>query len=209
MNTTQVGKLHIITDTGTQQKFSHFDLTKMAFEAGAHVVQYRRKGSLKRRDLAEVKKITRLPRHSFQKWVVNDHVELAKNVSADGVHLGKEDMEVEEARKILPESRIIGATIHSLSELEEIKGKPITYIGVGPVYGTTSKKMKLPPLGIEKFREICSSSPIPVIAIGSIQLNNVREVMAAGAHGVAILSAFCKAKNPKKCVQEFLQILGN
>jgi thiamine-phosphate pyrophosphorylase len=200
-------QIHVLTDTYIQQRFSHLELTRMALDGGADVVQYRHKGYQPLVDAPELQAIAQLPKLPHQRWIINDDPNLAQTIGADGVHIGTTDAPPLLAREILGPQALIGATVHSLNELYALKGQPINYIGVGPVFGTQSKATGLPPLGLARLAEICQQSTWPVIAIGSINRQNAREVIAAGASGIAVLSDICCAENPQKAVAEFRAIL--
>lgn len=198
--------IHILTDTVIQQRWTHLQLAQMALEGGADVVQIRTKND--KLTPEEYSAIFSLQRKPNQKIILNDDVESANRFGADGAHVGREDMPVSAARKLLGDSKILGATVHSLAELENLRNSEVDYIGVGPVFGTSSKNTNLPALGLEGLREICEKSPWPVIAIGNVNLQNAAAVMKAGAAGVAVLSAFCLADDPVEVARQFRKILG-
>ena len=200
--------LHIITDTVLQQKFSHAELARMAWEGGADVVQFREKRFHAYHRLRLAEEIAALPRQKKQKLIINDFPQIAALSGADGVHLGSSDWEPEKARIFLGDKAIIGATVHNENELIALEGTHIDYIGVGPVFGTKSKDTGLPELSLKGLEAICKKSTWPVIAIGSVTLENVKEVIAAGAWGVAVLSHFCLAENPVDVAKKFREILG-
>lgn len=202
-----MGYLHIITNTVLQSRFSHFELARMAFAGGADVVQYRNKNYQVDRDLAELLAIAALPRAPHQQLIINDDPALAAQVDAQGVHVGLDDPEVDLARALLPPQAVVGATVHFPHEWEAVRGKKIDYIGVGPVYGTQSKDVGLPPLGLKGLAEICKMATVPVIGIGSIRRANTLEVLQAGAAGVAVLSEFCLAEDPEQTARDFRKIL--
>lgn len=197
----------MITDTVLQQRHTHLELAEMAWACGPCAVQYRQKHWLRDRDLHELRRISETARAGRHCLIINDRTDLAFELQVQGVHLGQGDGDPTAAAKLLGPEAIIGATVHSMAELEALKGLPIHYIGVGPVYGTRSKETGLPDLGLDGLAEIAAASPWPVIAIGGIEERNVPEVLRAGAHGVAILSAFCVAKNPKDVATRFLTML--
>lgn len=180
----------------------------MAFAGGAQFVQYRKKDFDRRKDLQNLHRLADLAGSIGRTLIINDDISLALEVGAQGVHLGKEDGSPQKARLLLGPDAVIGATVHSLEELDAIREMPVDYIGVGPVFGTRSKNTSLPDLGLQHLVTICAASPFPVVGIGSIDANNVHQVIQAGAHGVAVLSAFCLAPDPEKFVQDFLHILA-
>lgn len=200
--------LHLITDTTVQDKYSHFHLAAMAFAGGARFVQYRNKGFDRSNDLAPLANLAMMARMMGRILIINDDVDLALEVGAQGVHLGIEDGSPQKARELMGPQAIIGATVHNFNELEALEGMHIDYIGVGPVYGTRSKSTGLPDLGLDNLRAICQASTFPVIGIGGITAQNALPVLEAGAQGVAILSAFCKAPEPKQFVKDILQIFS-
>jgi thiamine-phosphate pyrophosphorylase len=199
-----IPRLHIITDTTVQQRYSHLALAEMAWAAGKCVVQYRNKQFSADQHLAEAQAIADLARETGNWLIVNDNVTLARGLNVQGIHLGQGDCDPRDAAELLGPGVCIGATVHSHTELDALRGAPIHYIGVGPVYGTQSKATGLPNLGLDGLAAICAASPWPVIAIGSIGLAQVDEVMAAGAHGIAVISAFCLSPNPQNVAAAFL-----
>lgn len=200
------GKLHIITDVVVQHRFDAVALAAMAFSGGADVVQYREKKKTVEEMSLELSHIMAQPRAPHQKVIVNDHLSLAP--LAHGIHLGAEDMPPAEARKALGDEAIIGATVHNMDELRALLGTQIDYIGVGPVFGTSSKLTGLPPLGLDGLALICEASPWPVIAIGSITPALTPDVLSAGAYGIAVISAFCSAHDPEKVAAQLAEILA-
>ena len=204
----QTPRLHILTDTSIQHRYSHLQLAEMAWAAGECVVQYRQKDFLAKRDLAELQVLARTAHHQGHRLIINDDVDVAFELGVQGVHLGQGDGDPFAAKAMLGPNAIVGATVHSLAELDLLMGAPIDYIGVGPVFGTLSKATGLPDLGLDELAVICAASPWPVIAIGGIGLMQVEVVLAAGAHGVAVLSAFCLAQNPQEVAAAFMEKLG-
>lgn len=203
-----VPRLHIITDTASQGRFSHLELAQQAWAAGACAVQYRQKNYQPARDLVGLRSLADVARGEGHCLIVNDRMDLAFELGAAGVHLGQGDGDPRAAAALLGPQAIVGATVHNLAELRALAGAPIHYIGVGPVFGTQSKATGLPDLGLEGLAALCAASPWPVIAIGGIGLAHVEAVMAAGAHGVAVISAFCLASNPQDVAAAFWAQLG-
>jgi thiamine-phosphate pyrophosphorylase len=199
----------VITDTATQRRYSHLQLADLAWTAGSCAVQYRQKAFSNAVDLPELKTLVAIAHERGQCLVINDRVDLAFDLGAAGVHLGQGDGDPRAAAQLLGPQAIVGATVHSLAELDALAGAPIHYIGVGPVFGTSSKATGLPDLGLDGLAAICAASPWPVIAIGGITLAHVAEVLAAGAHGVAVISAFCLASDPQSIARGFLEKLGH
>jgi thiamine-phosphate pyrophosphorylase len=203
-----LAKLHLLTDTHLQHRYTHLELALMAAQAGADAVQYREKVLSPAQQTDEVRAIiAQLPAGSTTRIIVNDHVQVALEAQAHGVHVGLEDMPAHKALQLLPAGSIVGATVHNVQELEALADLPISYIGVGPVFGTTSKDTGLPPLGLAGLQQLCNLSPFPVIAIGSITAARVPQVMDVGAYGVAILSEFCLAPHPADAATALLRAM--
>ncbi|MCS6896039.1 MAG: thiamine phosphate synthase [Bacteroidia bacterium] len=204
-----IGRIHIITDTEIQSRYSHADLVALALQGGAPTIQYRHKAFKREYDLSELYEIVRLVRAHQSQLIVNDYVDIAIEVQADGVHLGEEDMPLEEAFRRLPPSMMVGATVHSLERYGEIRHFPIAYVGVGSVFATNTKSPKTPPLGIEGLRSFVESISHPVIAIGGITPERAKMLFDAipGLYGVAVVSAFCQADDPVRTVRELLATL--
>lgn len=189
-------RLHLITDTGLQQRYSHLDLVRMAVAAGVDAVQIREKNWDATRHPEELAACIQAAQGSRTQIIVNDHVDAAAVAHAHGVHVGQGDAAPVTARAIMGAGAWVGATVHNLDELAAFAPQA-DYIGVGPVFGTRSKQLGLPPLGTDGLQEICNLSPVPVVAIGSIHESNVRAVFQAGAYGIALLSAFVLDPNPE------------
>lgn len=200
-------RLHLLTDTVLQRRFSHFELARMAFEAGAVAVQYRNKAFNPARDYADLEAIAQLAHRLGRLLIINDNPYLALQVGAGGVHLGRGDGSVAAARALLGPHVVIGATVHDAIELAALRGQGADYYGIGPVYGTRSKDTGLPPLGLDRLAELVRRADRPVIAIGSIDAARCAEVLATGAHGIAVISAYCMADDPKAAAHTLLQAL--
>ena len=199
----RIGRLHVITDEVLQDCFSHAELARFAAEGGADVIQYREKRPLATRELVETAAAVRDAINGAAGLIVNDRVDVAAVAGAD-VHLGRDDLDPAAARRLLGPGAVIGGTANSLEEARRVAAGPVDYIGVGPVYGTASKGDRAAPkLGLERLAEIAAAVDKPVIAIGGIQASNAAEIMAAGAHGLAVLSAVVCRADPRAAAAEF------
>lgn len=194
--------LCIITDTSVQKKYSHIELCRMAIKGGADMIQFRDK-NLSTSELAdtaiEMKKICSKAGVTF---IINDRVDVAMLSNADGVHLGKEDIPIREARKLLGKNKIIGGTAHNLREAIKAEKDGADYIGFGHVYQTGSKKKFTKPKGVNYLKKILNQINIPVIAIGGLGLSNIKEVLSTGVNGVAVIGSVVKSKNPTDTVRK-------
>jgi thiamine-phosphate pyrophosphorylase len=204
VKTSEPGRLHVITDESMQSRFTHLELGALAGAAGADVVQFREKRAWSTRDLLRTARALREKLSAGNtRLIVNDRTDVAAAAEADGVHLGKEDLEPAWARRLLGEGAMIGATANNIGRACVVARPPVDYVGVGPVFGTRSKADPAPMLGIERLRQIVEAVRLPVIAIGGITTDRVEEVLSTGAYGVAVLSAVSDAKDPGEEVARF------
>lgn len=206
-----IEKLHYITQE--MPGFTHSEMALRACEAGVKWVQLR----LKDKTESERRILARETKEICQKYgatfIVNDFVELAVEVGANGVHLGQEDMCPLEARKLLPQGMIIGATANTFEQVSILAKKQVDYMGVGPFRFTASKRKLSPVLGINGFRELlekCKDSgiSIPIIAIGGIQLTDIGSLIPLGVHGVALASAINQAAHPQQLIHKMSMMPG-
>lgn len=200
----QLGRLHVITDEVLQSRFSHAEVARLAIAGGADAVQYREKRLLLARELvAAAQGVSDACRVAGVTSIVDDRADVAMAVAASGVHVGSNDISAAVARRLLGDAFLIGGTANSLAEAKQVWATPIDYIGVGPVFGTSSKANPAPVMGLDTLARICSESPVPVIAIGNITPERVRAVLEAGAYGVAVLSGITCAPDPTVAAAEY------
>lgn len=192
----RIGRLCVITDTTVQNKFSHIELAKMAAKSGADIIQFRDKNLSTSGMLDTAIEIRNICRKAGVTFIVNDRVDIALLSDADGVHLGIEDIPIDEARKVLGRNKIIGGTAHNLREAINAERDGADYIGFGHIYKTSSKKKFSKPKGILYLKKIISNTKIPVMAIGGIGIGNIDEVISAGTHGVAVINSVVCSENP-------------
>ncbi|MYB21502.1 MAG: thiamine phosphate synthase [Chloroflexi bacterium] len=200
-----IGRLHVITDEVLQTRFSHVELAASASAGGADTIQYREKRPVSTKEMIRVAALMSLAcREHGATMLIDDRVDVAAAVGATAVHLGRDDLPPYVAREILGPEAIIGGTANSVEEAVKVAKQPVDYLGVGPVFGTTSKGYRAAPmLGLERFAEICSAVDLPVIGIGSITIERVADVLAAGAYGVAVLSAVVCQPDPEAACRAF------
>jgi len=197
-------KLYVISDTHIQNQFSHLELAHFAKQAGVSYFQYREKKFVNSIHFHELVKIRELLKNSNTKLIINDDLDLALEIQADGVHVGQEDLSLEVIfQKKLPLNFIVGATVHNEKELKQVSQYPIHYIGMGPIFGTQSKKMSLPPLGIDGLKKLLKQTQIPVFAIGNIQFDNYKFLQFLPLEGIVLLSAFVLSENPHQTLEQW------
>ena len=202
------GRLHVITDETVQSRYSHLELAILAAEGGADTVQFREKRTRTTRTLVDrARAMAEQVRERGARLLVNDRIDVAVAADADGAHLGPEDLEPTSARRLLGQRGVIGATANDLERALALEGAPIDYLGVGPIFGTSSKASPAATLGLEGLRRIAGAVSRPVIAIGNITPEHVGAVLEAGAHGVAVLSDVVCHARPAHRVRQFADAL--
>lgn len=179
---------YFITDEALSAAGIMSDVEK-AVAAGVAVVQYRNKTADTRRLYDEARRIRALCAGTGTRLVINDRIDIALAVDADGVHIGNEDMPYGEARRILGAGTIIGVTVHDVAEAVAAAGAGADYLGVSPIYATGTKADAGAPCGVETLAAIRRACAIPLVAIGGIGIDNVEEVIRAGADMVCAISA--------------------
>lgn len=202
-----IGRLHVLTDTELQSRFTHVELVRMAIKGGADTIQFRQKSGATREMIEICREAKKLCGDAAVTFIVNDRVDVAIASEADGVHLGQNDFPIPLARKLLGKTRIIGGSAVTLDEVKKCLSEGADYIGFGPVYPTTSKDDAGPVTGIALLEEAAKAVSIPIIAIGGVTVENTPEVIRAGAQGIAVISAVCCQENPEQATRELLQAL--
>jgi thiamine-phosphate pyrophosphorylase len=177
---------YFITDAGLSRAGNISDV-KNALAAGVEVVQYRDKQKSAEGMYEEALKLRKICRKAV--FLVNDRVDIALAVNADGVHLGQQDLPYGLARKLLGKKKIIGLTVHNIKEAGEAQRLGADYLGVSPIFSTTTKEDAGAPVGVALIKKIKERVSIPVIATGGINLSNAKEVSRAGADGLCSISA--------------------
>ncbi|MBI4759490.1 MAG: thiamine phosphate synthase [Chloroflexi bacterium] len=198
-------ELYVITDAKLSRGRSHREVIQAAIAGGATVVQYREKETGTRRMVEEGQELRALCRQMGVPFIVNDRLDVALAVEADGVHVGQDDMPAKLARKLLGSEKILGVSATNLAEAVQGEKDGADYLGVGPIYATGTKPDAAPPMGAAGLAEVVCHVSIPVIAIGGINANNVEEVIATGADGAAVISAIVSAEDIRATTQELLQ----
>jgi len=181
--------LYVITDQRISHGKTHLEVAEAVLAGGATVLQFRDKEMNETEAVEVCRKINKLTRKKGIPFIINDLIEVAKVVGADGVHLGQEDAPLDFARKILGKDKIIGISVETIEQAIIATEGGADYLGVGPIYPTATKVDAGEPLGLARIREIKKTVNLPLVAIGGINENNLEEVLKAGADGVAVISA--------------------
>lgn len=192
------------------ERYTYLDSARMALEGGCHWIQLRMK-NVSEDDVRPVAhQIQDLCKQHDAIFIIDDYVQLAKELEADGVHLGKNDMPVEEARQTLGEGFIIGGTANTFEDIERLYQAGADYIGCGPFRYTTTKQNLSPILGLEGYRDIIrrmneARMDLPIVAIGGITREDIPTLMQTGIQGIALSGTVLRADDP---VQEMRNILA-
>jgi thiamine-phosphate pyrophosphorylase len=197
--------VYLVTDDSYLNRDGFYQVVELALQNGVTLLQYRSKERSGREMLREAKLLRELTRKHDTPFIINDRLDIALAVDADGLHLGQEDLPLVVARKHLGK-KIIGVSATCYEEAQKAVLQGADYVGVGPVFPTLTKKDAKPPCGLTELQRLKSEFPqVPWVAIGGIDLNNVHEVIRAGADGAAIISAILGSDDPCGAVRRFAQ----
>lgn len=180
--------------------------TQVAVANGVTAVQLRSELAYDRRDwyhaalaLKEVLADTTVP------LLINDQVDVAMAVQADGVHVGQSDLPVDVVRKLIGTEKLVGLSVSNASQMQSVPWAQVDYLGIGPIYPTNSKGDAAPVLGVEQLQKLVQSKQCPAVAIGGINRSNITQVMQTGIDGVAVISAICAQPDVGAATQQLLQ----
>ena len=192
------------------ERYSHLDSVRIALEGGCRWIQLRMKEASPEDILPIAKEAMNLCWKYDATFIIDDYVELAKQIEADGVHLGKNDMPITEARKALGKDFIIGGTANTFEDIQMLYKAGANYIGCGPFRFTTTKKNLSPILGLEGYQQIISQMKennisLPLIAIGGITKKDIPSLMQTGIRGIALSGSILRAENPIEEMKEIIQ----
>ena len=182
-------------------RYTYFDSARMALEGGCRWIQLRMKEATEEEVEKEAIRVQDLCRQYGATFIIDDHVALAKKLHADGVHVGKKDMPIAEARKLLGKDFIIGGTANTFEDVQMHYAAGADYIGCGPFRFTTTKKNLSPVLGLEGYRNIVSRMKetginLPIVAIGGIAFEDIPAIMQTGVSGIALSGSILRADDP-------------
>lgn len=198
--------------THSNNRYGYVDGARLALEGGCRWVQLRMKEAAEAEFMAAAAEIGRLCKEHGATFVLDDHVEWVEKTGADGVHLGKNDMPIDEARKILGNDKIIGGTANTFEDVERLYRQGANYIGCGPFRFTTTKKNLSPVLGLEGYQHIVDQMKshginLPIVAIGGILESDIKSILATGVSGIAVSGGILNAENPAEEMQRFLKLV--
>lgn len=182
-------RIYVILDISTIGRKHLAQITKVCITGGATMIQLREtKGTTTRQWLSDACKIKTAIIDPKVKFVVNNRVDVAMAVNADGIHIGKEDLSITDARKLLGDEKIIGVTVRNVSHAKQAEKQGANYIGVGAIFPSPTK-ITAPVVGIKILQQIVKAVKIPVVAIGGINSGNAKQVFKIGASGIAVISS--------------------
>jgi thiamine-phosphate pyrophosphorylase len=198
-------KIYPITDISIT-KLSHLQQVKQLIEGGAKFIQLRDKHSTPKDFYESAQAVMDFVRDKDVKIIINDRVDIALAVKADGVHLGQDDLPPNYAREILGEKAIIGFSTHSISQAIEAIKMPLDYVAIGPIFSTATKENPDPIVGIEGVKKVRQAiGDFPLVAIGGIGFENAKNILQNGADSVAVISQILR--EPAKIAQTFRQFV--
>jgi thiamine-phosphate pyrophosphorylase len=196
--------VYVVTDKGAASGRPLPEVVAAAVAGGAGVVQYRDKAAPTREMVETARELCGLCRRAGAVFLVNDRIDVALAVGADGVHLGQDDMPVPLARGLLGGKCLIGVTVHNEEELHRAEEQGADHLSIAPVFATATKVDHQAPKGPEGVAELVRMSRLPAVTIGGVDHTNAAEVMKSGVHGICVVSAVMGARDPEKAVRELL-----
>ncbi|KYK21683.1 thiamine-phosphate diphosphorylase [Thermoplasmatales archaeon SG8-52-2] len=197
---------YMITDSNLSKNGIVTDVSN-AVDAGCKIVQYREKCKSTKDMIKEAKKLKKICNDKAI-FLINDRIDVALAVDADGVHIGQDDMDIKTVRRILGNDKIIGLTIHNLEEALEAKKLGLDYIGVAPIFQTDTKKDALKPCGVEMIKKIREKVELPIVAVGGIDKQNLKDVICAGADSAVSINTVLASNDVYSEIKDFIRIIG-
>lgn len=197
--------LYLVTDEAAKCRHSLLETVQKAVDGGVTIVQYRSTNPDAGTCYREALPIREFLASRGVPFIVNNRIDLALALDADGVHIGQRDLPVPAVRAMIGPDRILGLSVSNPDQLRAVDATLVDYLGMGPVFPTISKLNAPPVLGVEGFASLASRSPLPVVAIGGLNAERARRVRATGAaSGVAVVSAICGAVDPEASARELV-----
>ena len=198
--------LYAVTDRTWTKEMTLMEQVREALEGGITFLQLREKHLSEEEFIQEAKEMKELAKSYHVPFVINDNIKVALAVDADGVHIGQDDMSVEEARKLLGNDKIIGVSAHNVEEAKKAQEGGADYLGVGAVCATSTKK-DANVVSKEEIKKICDATDIPIVAIGGIKKDNILTLKGTGVDGVAVVSAIFAADDIKEDTKQLRRIV--
>ncbi|OEF96181.1 thiamine phosphate synthase [Desulfuribacillus alkaliarsenatis] len=187
---------------------SNIEVVKKMIEADIKVIQYREKDKKNLYKYQECLEIRKLTADAGVIFIVNDDIDIAMAVEADGVHIGQEDMPISAVRSLIPDNMIIGLSTHSVEQAQVALKQGADYIGVGPIFATNTKKDVCDPVGFTYLEYVAENIDLPFVAIGGIKRHNIKEVQKRGAKCICLVTEIVEAEDIVQRVAEIRDILA-
>ena len=200
-------RLYLVTDRGLSMGRDMVDIVREAVAGGVTMVQLREKDCSMRDFVALGRELVALLRPLGVPLIINDRVDVALACDADGVHIGQSDMPFDIARRLLGPDRIIGLSVESMDDIVAANALDVDYVGVSPVFATSTKTDTARPFGLDGLREAVRLSVHPTVAIGGMNARTAADVMACGTDGIAVVSAIVSAESPREAARELIDLL--
>ena len=197
-------KIYLVTDEKACLEKDFYSCIEEAIKGGVGIVQLREKNISTKDFYEKALKVKEICKNYGALFIINDRLDIAQAVEADGVHLGQSDMPIEKAREILKDRFLIGATARNIEEAKKVELSGADYIGSGAIFGTNTKN-NAKKLEMEELKKIVASVKIPVFAIGGININNVGSLKNIGLQGICAVSGILSEKDCKKAVDIMLK----
>lgn len=199
--------LYLVTDRNLSRGKATLEIVKAGVSGGVTCVQLREKNCSTLEFIKEALSVKEYLKSCNIPLIINDRVDVAQAIGANGVHLGQTDMPPIMAKDILKDSMIIGISVESLEDAIRAEKDGADYIGISPIFATPTKIDTAPPLGLEGLKEISRAVSLPKVAIGGLNRKNAGEVILNGANGIAVVSAIVSADDPRKAAEELNYII--
>lgn len=199
--------VYLITDRALSGARGVLDTVAAAIAGGATMVQLRDPEAKTRALVEEARAIHALTRPARIPFIVNDRIDVALAAGADGVHVGQADMAVVDVRALIGPKPILGLSITSEADLDVSDLSGVDYLGVGPVFQTSTKPDAAPPINVGGLEAIVARTKVPIVAIGGLHAGNAADAIAAGARGIAVVSAICTAPDAEMATRELAEIV--
>ncbi len=178
---------------------SNIECVKEMIKGGIKIIQYREKYKTIKEKTKEAKEISKICKDNGVVFIVNDHIDIALLTEANGVHVGQDDMDIKDVRKLVGDDMIVGISTHCMEDAKRAMSDGADYIGVGPIFKTTTKDTK--PVGLEYLEFAVKNVDIPFVAIGGIKEHNLKQIIDTGAKRVALVSEIVGAEDIKKKIE--------
>ncbi|MGE4441400.1 MAG: thiamine phosphate synthase [Desulfomicrobium sp.] len=199
--------LYLVTDRGLSLGRSTVDIVRAAVAGGVTCVQLREKECPTRQFVAEARAVREVLAGTGIPLIINDRIDVALAVGADGVHLGQTDMRIADARRVVGSSMFIGISAECVQDAVRAEAEGADYVGISPVFSTPTKTDTAPALGLDGVAAIRAAVSLPLVGIGGVKPENAAEILRSGCDGIAVVSAIVSAPDPRQAAAELKAII--